>query len=287
MNDHEPTSAEERDAQQALRKLSRPKADPVARARLRRSFADGSIRPGLTEIVGDPRVPGVAPARARVTRGPWLADRRAQLGLAVAAAAIAVAVLALNRPGKWTVTDTTGEGIAVVDGRAIPIDHHEELAAAMRPGARVRVPVGTEIEVASAAGLLMQLTAGTDATLPALPGRWFNRRVRGEIRTGELRITTGRSFRGAQLAIGTPEAQVEVLGTTLAVIREPHGTCVCVLEGRVRVGPTAGDMAEVESGHLRFVFNDGRAPGTDDMRPIEREKLGMLKESRGGVLDRR
>jgi ferric-dicitrate binding protein FerR (iron transport regulator) len=280
LNDHEPTSSEEREAQRALRGLSRPAADPEFQARLRRSFADGAIQPALlggSESVGS--------SRARVLRGPWFADRRAQVSLAIAAAVVVVTILVLNRPARWVVTETRGEGIAMVDGQAILLNHRDQLSAALRPGARVRVPIGTQIEIASG-GLLIQLNADTDATLPRAPGRWFGRKVLAAIRGGELRITTGRQFRGAQLAIESPEARIEVTGTTLAVIREPAGTCVCVLEGRVRVGPAGGDMAEVESGQLRFVFSDGRDPKNDDMRPVEREALSALKDSRADLLNR-
>src|SRR5205085_433042 len=105
-----------------------------------------------------------------------------------------------------------------------------------RSGARVRVPSGAAIEIAAAGDMVVQITSGTDATVPGVPGRWFGRRVEGELESGELRITTGPRFAGATLALTTPEANVVVTGTTLAVIREPAGTCVCVFDGRVRVG---------------------------------------------------
>jgi len=281
VSDHDPMSAEERKAQEALKALSRPSADSNVRSRLRRAFVEGTIRPGVLDL-GAPS----QPMRPSTARRPWFLDRRAQVGLAIAAAVTVVTVMALNRPPKWEVSDASGEGIALVDGRGIPMNHRAELSAALRPGAPVRLPGGTELEIACAGNLLVQFTAGTDATVPEAPGRWFGRSVRGTIREGELRITTGPAFRGARLAIRSPEAQVEVRGTTLAVIREPHGTCICVLEGRVRVGPHGGDMIEIESGNLRFFFNDGRPPGSDAMRPIERVELERLKESRSRLLDR-
>lgn len=279
MSDHEPMTGDERRAQEAVRALARPVADPAFRARLKREFAESTIAPGLKPGTGSAMdAPG-----ARVIRGPWFADRRTQAALAIAAAVLVVTAIALNRPAPWVVTGASGEGIAMVDGRPIPMNHEGELTAALRPGSRVRVPVGTELEITSPGSIVIQLVAGTDATIPASPGRWLGRKLRGEVRAGELRITTGPRFRGARLALSTPDAQVEVTGTTLAVICDPHGTCVCVLEGRVRVGAInapSREMAEVERGHLRFVFNDGRDPVTEDMRPMEREKLGMLQESK-------
>jgi hypothetical protein len=183
------------------------------------------------------------------------------------------------------VTDVEGEGIAVVDGRGIPMNHREELALALRPGARVIVPAGCQIEITNPGNLVVQMTSGTEAEVPRAPSRWFRRTVSGEITTGQWRITTGAGFRGARLMVKTPEAGVEVTGTTLAVIREPHGTCVCVLEGGVRVGRHDGERATIEAGYRRFMFVDGRDE-SDEMRPDERMKLGMLKEAKAQEMTR-
>jgi ferric-dicitrate binding protein FerR (iron transport regulator) len=96
--------------------------------------------------------------------------------------------------------------------------------------------------------------------------------------TGEIRIATGPDFRGARLTIATPEARVEVTGTTLAVIREPAGTCVCVMQGNVRVGAGSGAMERIEAGRRIYVFNDGRPPERAEMRPTEVAPLGELME---------
>ena len=53
----------------------------------------------------------------------------------------------------------------------------------------------------------------------------------------------------------------------------------------VAAGVDADQMAEVENGHLRFVFNDGRGPKSGDMRPVEREELSALRESRADLLN--
>jgi ferric-dicitrate binding protein FerR (iron transport regulator) len=100
----------------------------------------------------------------------------------------------------------------------------------------------------------MQVAPGTDLTLPASAGRWFGRATRASVANGEVRITTGTGFHGARLAVETPEAMVQVTGTTLAVICEPTGTCVCVLEGSVRVAAQAGGAGvPVSEGHRRYV----------------------------------
>ena len=135
--------------------------------------------------------------------------------------------------------------------------------------------------------IAVQVTGGSRATLPEAPGRWFGRNVTGRLERGELRITTGSRFAGAHLAIHTPETAVMVTGTTLAVIREDAGTCVCVLEGHVHVGPPAGVMEDVAPGRRRFVFNDGRAPEMAEMRPVEHAPLTAFRAQMASVMGSR
>src|SRR5207249_6837996 len=133
----------------------------------------------------------------------------------------------------------------------------------------------SQLEIMGPGQLVIQMTPGSDVTIPKTPGRWFGRRVSTEVRAGELRITTGHGFDGARLSITTPAARVEVTGTTLAVICDPEGTCVCVLEGKVGVGGRDGPMETVKQGRRRFMFNDGRAEAAE-IRPTELVQLGEL-----------
>ena len=223
--------------------------------------------------------------RAGRVPAAWLEGVR-RWGLVPALAAAAMVVVALlNRGPAWHMTGASGEGIAVVDGRPIPMNHVDELAAALVPGVRVRVPAGCEIEIASRGMMVIHMVAETDATIPVPPGRWFGRRIAAEVNSGEWQITTGRRFHGAEFAISTPEAKVEVRGTTLAVIREAHGTCVCVFEGKVRVGRDAGDMMMVEHGHRRYMFNDGREPMIDDILPREQAGLATFRDAKRGEME--
>jgi len=68
-----------------------------------------------------------------------------------------------------------------------------------------------------------------------------------------------------------------VTGTTVAVIRESVGTCVCVMDGEVRMGSHAGSMGPIESGMRRFMFNDGRPVEEAEMRPVERIALAEMR----------
>ena len=258
----------------AVRSLRMRGASPAFRERLQREFMTGSISSGIDRSRMR-QVPGVSRFPMRWTR---------PLAWAAAAVLIAVTVIGLNRGPAWQVKDTSGSGIVVVGNLPISLNHSEQLAAALQPGARVRVPPGATLEVMAPGQMAIVLMAGTDVEMPATPGRWFGRGVSANLTAGQLRVTTGPRFSGARFAIHTPEADVAVTGTTLAVICEPHGTCICVLEGRVDVGARGGEMSVVEEGRRRFVFNDGRGPEVDEMRPMEREKLGEFRESMGVAL---
>jgi hypothetical protein len=204
-----------------------------------------------------------------------------------AAAAALVAVVTLDRGPVWRVTHVSGEGIAIVDRTPVPLNHVDELSAALHPGARVRVPDGAEIEITGGTALVVRMMSGTDAIIPPTPSRWMHRRVTGRIDHGQWRITTGPAFAGARLEIETPHADVEVMGTTLSVICEPTGTCVCVFEGRVQVGHTPRDRAFVEAGHLRYVWADGAVPKDAGIRSIENEQLGKFRQEKRAELERR
>jgi ferric-dicitrate binding protein FerR (iron transport regulator) len=262
----QPLSADQERVRALLREARTPEADPVFRTRLREAFVSGRIADAA------PAPAAVAPARAAWWRRPLVA----WAAVATAALVAVLAVPAMNRAPAWRVVEIRGAGVASVDGRPVTLDHTDQLAAMLRPGARVRLPEGAVISLASAGMMTVELNAGADAVIPGLPGRWFGRASHAEVNRGVMRVATGADFKGARLTIATPAADVEVIGTTLAVICEPVGTCVCVLEGRVKVGRKGEPMEEVGPGHRRFVFLDG----TDEragMRPTEIPELERLR----------
>lgn len=261
-------------ARDAVRGLPVPGADPAYRARLKRDFVAGRI--------GESRVLTLA--------APWY--RRPAFRLALAPAALGVLVVGViaflsmtDRGPGWTLMAARGNGAVTVDGAPVPLAIRAELTRALHPGARITVPADAELELMSVAGLVIQVTGGTELTLPASPGRWMNRRVSGRVDRGEIRVTTGSAFHGASLHVQTPEAEVEVTGTTLAVICEPTGTCVCVQSGVVKVGTRGGSMERVPEGRRRYVFNDGRPPESAEIRPTEGVQLGVFRDSRSRWLE--
>lgn len=259
---------EERRAAEAVRGLSAPRPDAAYRARLQREFVAGSLT--------SPWVAGtISPHAEEHPRGMW-----DSLLVPAVAAVLVVAGLLFNRGPGWQVLGVTGTGSAQVNGRTIALDRPEEIGRAIRDGARVHLPPGVSMTVSAPGRMAVEITPETEAELSAPPARWLGRLASARVAQGEIRITTGERFHGARFEVTTPEARVEVRGTTLAVICEPTGTCVCVMDGVVRVGAHGQPMVDVPAGRRRYVFHDGRPPEQAEMRPIERVKLGEMMEHR-------
>ena len=70
------------------------------------------------------------------------------------------------------------------------------------------------------------------------------------------------------------------------MILERTGTCVCVFEGTVAVGPRGTAPAPVTSGYLRYVFRDGSPPADHEMRDMERVKLAMFRDAQSEEFNR-
>ena len=243
-------TAEQKAAQDAVRVLSRPAPDAAFRTRLREEFASGA----LARRAATARPPVPFPRRPTFARSFAFA----------AAAAFAVAFgVNLNRGPGWSLTRLreTGPGARViVGGRPFAASDTRGVAGALGAGKEIRLEGGASMEVMAPRQLAIEITPGTQVVLPKTPGRWMGRSSRAVVRAGELRITTGSEFHGAALAVSTPEADVRVTGTTLAVICDSTGTCVCVCEGRVGVARKGQPAAMVEPGHLRFIPSDINPP---------------------------
>jgi hypothetical protein len=208
----------------------------------------------------------------------------AWIGAALATAAALVVIFgSLNRGPTWWVTAARGDGSLRVDGQTVALDDRDAMRRLLVPGAEIELTGNAEMDICSDGVLAVQLAPGTRMTLPPPPGRWLGRRTELYARSGELRVTTGKKFPGAQLAVMSPTAAVEVKGTTLAVIIEDTGTCVCVYEGTAMVGRLRGgewsDMHAVPGGMRRYVYKDERASDLHDMRDEERVKLASFRES--------
>jgi hypothetical protein len=227
-------------------------------------------------------VPGARlrpPTRKR--RGLW------RWALAVGAIVAWLVVLAgLNQAPPWTALPSAGSGNVIVNGVSVPVRDFHRLTSRLGPGARVRLESDQDLDILSSGVLGLQLTPGTEAVLPAAPGRWFGRSVVARVDRGSLRVTTGLRFDGAHLAIITPDATIRLTGTTVAVIAEPGGTCVCVLDGTADVKASRGGVVHVPAGtRCDIARNGNKAPREGEIRGAERPKLQDLRDRLQAVMN--
>lgn len=207
---------------------------------------------------------------------------RTGLLLPAATGFLVVAGLLVNRGEGWRVAEVSGAGSAQVNGRAVALTQ-AALARALAEGGTIELPAGASLVLEAPRRLAIELGSGSTAHLGPPPARWLGRIARARLSTGALRVTTGAGFRGSRLTVGTAEVAVEIGGTTLAVIRDPKGTCVCVMEGAVRMGaPRAGRLAPMAAGERRFVHRDGRPEERGAIPPDERAKLSQMRREHGG-----
>ena len=267
MTDRRKMSAYLESAQRSLSRLPRRAADRKFRERLRSQFVRDAI-----------------PGRARSVPHTWWSTRWGRTAMAAASAAAVLAfVWLLNTGPAWELTGSSGSGVVQIDGRPTPLNAPAEIARRLHAGADVLLPAGAQLDLNLPGIAVIQLVGGSHATLPGRPGRWFARSMAASLDTGEIRISTGPTFRGTQLEVVTPEARAIVTGTTLAVLRQADSSCVCVFEGRVSMINHAS-TATVQAGFRRSVFRDGRAPRVEPIRPMEIMKLTMLRTQAEQVL---
>jgi len=154
------------------------------------------------------------------------------------------------------------------------------LAARLRHGGHVKVEGAVTLDLAAPRIAAVTLAPDAEIQLSSTPGRWWARGMRAEVASGDAYFTTGRGFHGAHLDVSTPEVSVRAVGTSFAVLRDPAGaTCVCVMEGRVRVGEVGAaptSAVEVPAGMRRIV-----QPGYGaETKPILDESVHRLHRQR-------
>ncbi len=255
MNDDAQRTAEERAVQALLRTEPVPVPSAEFRERLRAEWMAAPPRP------------------ARVV--PF---RRAVIGLA-AAAVLATFFVVANRGPAWELAGVTGEGRILVGETVVPAeDAAATLPGLLRPGTAILAGGETQIDLAIPETLVLQMAPGSRLTVPGTPGRWIGRAVTGEVATGEVRFVTGPRFDGVRLTLDAPAARIHAVGTTFAVIASPESTCVCVLEGEVRMEGAGGPAEVVAAGTRRTLFTGRDEVVDEEIFPMERMKLEMLRD---------
>ncbi len=240
VHDETHTTPAEAKARDAVQSLGAPPPDPAFRARLGRQFATGSI-----------------PEPRRIVPGPWF-TRPAVWGPLATAAGLVLALGWMNRAPDWRVVTAIGDGVALVNGKSVPVSHTDELSALLRRGGHIQMPSSASLDLVSPGQVAVSLAPGAEIVLPGPPNRLWKRHAEIDLALGDAFFETGRAFHGASLEVKTHEATAHVVGTSFAVLCQPGGTCVCVMEGRVRVthAGDAADVVMVRSGTRRMCYDD-------------------------------
>jgi ferric-dicitrate binding protein FerR (iron transport regulator) len=287
--DDDKLGVDEQRAQGLVRSLGVPRADADFRARLKAEFMAGAIAERIPEAA---EAPPQAPARIIAFPRPFFARPAFWVSAASAAAALAIVVGIGNRGPDWQVTMAKGDGEVIVGAQHISMHDPKAIAAALARGGRVQLPVGNTLELVAPGEVAVRMTRVTDMTLPASPNRWFARDVQVAVRRGDTFYSTGRAFHGAKMHVSTAQANVLVTGTSLAVLSNEDGTCVCVMEGRVAVADAHPKSPAAAASHMipagkRFVFpSDGTESFEDDMLMYSEHALHSLHGTAAKLLGR-
>ena len=123
--------------------------------------------------------------------------------------------------------------------------------------------------------LVLRVEPGSDVRLPDPPGRWFGRTRELHVATGSVFASTGGRPLGFELVVTTRDAHTRVTGTTFAVRRNDHGTCVCLYEGSVEVEQRAREeVVRVPTGRRVQVYSDGHEPAIE---PLDEGEVAVLE----------
>jgi len=262
LEDPQPAASEEK-VREIIRSLPPAHANHGYRGRLRREFSTGMWNP--------PRPKPVLPPPL------WLVVlRRSPLPAAIAAALL---FAFLNRGPSWEVVAASPGGSAIVDGTMIPFSQTKTLRNAVNRGAKLRVPMGSELTFHSEGTLLVQAAPGTEMTLPSPGGRWMRKNLTARVDRGEARFLTGSRFPGRTLRVETPVGITEVTGTLFSVVADSTFTCVCVMDGTAWVGRSAKRMEAIPPGMRLVMFGDSRPQVVLPIEPIHAAALTRFRQN--------
>ena len=167
---------------------------------------------------------------------PPLRERRSfrHLVWALAAAAILAVTFLLPEPERWR---ATLDGRVVFDEREyLPGDEARLATALERSGTLETSAAPGRIELGDAFAL--ELLANGSLAVPPLPVLDGVEPLEFELGRGEAYFRTLPAYPGNPIVVRTGLADVSLHGTTVGVLVDAQGTCVCVAEGTARVTST-------------------------------------------------
>jgi ferric-dicitrate binding protein FerR (iron transport regulator) len=268
-----PHSAELERVQQAIRDLGPVHADPAFRSRLRLRFVTGGI---------------AADGAAADRRGLFGRLRSWMLVPAAAAAAAGIWLLVVTAGPAWEFRHATGTGTIAVsaqEGAEVEVGARDtaRLAGLIRPGAHIRMPENSTLDLIAGNVLLFQIDAQAVLTVPGTPRKGEG--MVSRLEAGELRIRTGPGFTGHRLSVRTTEGRTELSGTVVSVFKGGDFTCVCVLEGTARIGRSDATLEDVPAGMRKVMFADERPSMVVAIEPHHLEGLTAFVEQSRGVFE--
>jgi len=238
-------------------------ARPGWREAQRRAFLGGAIEsaahPARTHA--EPaQLPALAPRprRAATTARNAARPQRRRLQLVASGLAIAAALFLLLRPvaedPRWELGgdyDTVAVQNAALRDGVLHQDQTAQLDCTQRTASlRLGRHVMVEMVPGTVARFCPPRTEGGVLEVPI------------ELVSGELLVHLDPSLGPTRLVVQTNESVVNLTGTSLSILREASGTCVCVASGSVRIdvkGQTRPPL-DVRGGSSAFLFASGAAP---------------------------
>jgi ferric-dicitrate binding protein FerR (iron transport regulator) len=202
------------------------------------------------------------------------------LVLALAAAAILAVTLLLPEPERWSVR--LGGPLRFARGQYAP-GGEARLAADLEGSGTVETAEGAA-RFSLSDELELELRPASALSFPVLPELDGHSALEFELGAGEAYLQTASTYPGNPIVVHTELADVALHGTTVGVLVDELGTCVCVCDGTVRV-----TSSRLSGGHqdlgprrtLRLFHDAGMAP---KLEPFPAEGSGPEAAHTGDLL---
>ncbi len=251
----------------ALRQMAPPKAAAAVRDKARRAFMQGTQ--GQQAATASPLRP-VCASFAVIRRRQRRSDR-------IIAFALAASLLFMlfgygaQAPHRWQLT-------SVVDPDNDLRGRTDRYVGDFLAAGILETPEHGEFELTLGTALRLRMAPCSGIVLPQAPRRWNPDTVTITVDHGELFGSTGGHDLPAEVHLVTDELTALITGTTFAVFRIPEASCVCLLEGHIRITPKVGDQRpiDVPAGSKCLIYKDGRPAEIVPIDARERMKLEMI-----------
>jgi len=184
---------------------------------------------------------------------PTRARRPVRALVLLAAAAAMLLVTFLPRAPRWAVQMT---GPVRFEEREYAPGDEARLAADLERSGRLE-SLGSVLRVSLGSALDLELRAGGVLAMPPLPELDGVSGVAFGLELGETYLRTAPSYPGNPIRVQTDYGDVLLHGTTVGVLVDDAGVCLCVADGRARLQAPGlpGGQGEVAAGQSLRVWS--------------------------------